>query len=241
MADWIGVDTDTSMLGEEEEGNAAGRKRKKLNASEASGSLVPATAGAPTGGKKKGGGGQQNLPPRYKEVVAQVISNSRDVAILLALSLHTILISKDSVYVKDSQSIGKKYHVLTRGKAGKHTYGPPYVHIYKGLVQSTMKLPSIVEAGKKVLEAFLQKDLKEVDSATSIIKVAKVGKTYDKDVFKIQMNDLPTRKKEQEILLKYMKQSGGSLKTTVAPLGPRERKLLAFLGKDKAEEDSADL
>ncbi len=70
-------------------------------------------------------------------------------------------------------------------------------------------------------------------------KLARVTRTFNKDVFRVQWSALPGTKMDDlsKILVWSLKKDGGEVKNGIEPKGPRERRLEAIFRKALNEEE----
>lgn len=250
LPDFDGVGEEQEKVEEEEEGSTSKRRRgvapvsagpapgtkggaqKRKKEQQGKGAVVAAP-------KKKAGSQQHPNPPRYKDVVSQVAQVSRDVAILMSICTRVFLLPATCLYVTDAQKIGRKYYMATKGKSGRHGLGPPYCHIWRGIIMCLSKEPDLTPQDKTIVDRHLQGAAKDFNTMMPWLKLARISKTFDETAFKFQYDPHPESQAVEKVLVAYLIKANGTEKQSIAPLGPRERRLTAYSrGGNKALQDA---
>lgn len=218
------------------------RGRTKGGGSGSGGSGSAGGSGAPkpkaTASKGKGDSNRSN-PPRYRDLLAQVAQNTRDLAHVMACVFYTVLIPKTSSYVWKALQVGQSYYEKTKNRKG-HSMGSPHLHIFNCWVVVTRdNMGSHLTADEAEAITKFSKDYKEMDDAAQVVKLARCSKTYDPEMYRLQFNTYPVIQKLVDTFLRFMKWDGGVVKWGAAPRGPRERRIDAYLRGQKAEEEEA--
>ena len=249
MAAW-GLKKDVIMGG----GGAAGAedgpavKKKKAGGGAAAAAVKPGdkrklreAGGAPAAPKKDGAKDIKKgypHPPRYKDLVGQTVENSRNIAFLMSVVFYTVLLPKASTFVQSALSIGKQYYEATLGKKD-HKMGSPHLHVFNSLVAELKNL-DMESDDSWPLDQFLDADEgqgRSLDSLEEVIQVCRVTRTFNQEIYKIMFNGHPKVDGVIQLLLRCMEHEGGEIKRSVAPKGPRERRLEEYLRKGPKDDN----
>jgi hypothetical protein len=180
---------------------------------------------------------QHNNPARYKDLVGQVIENTRSIAYLSAVVFATIILPKESAFVVESLATGKQYFEQTKGKAN-HQLLSPHLHIWKAWLQTAQAHTQIAETEKKIISDFITTGAgSTLEGTAEFVKLATCKKTFDPDYFRIQYNINSASEEVADIVTRLMVKDGGVVKHNAQPKGPRERRLEALLKKSTHNEN----
>jgi len=191
-----------------------------------------------TAGPQKSGEKRMSNPPRYKDLLGQTVENSRNIAFLMAVTFYTVLIPKTSSFIKTALSIGKQYFEQTKGKKN-HGMGSPHLHVFNSLVAEVKERIDLQSDEEWHVDAWVDDTGSSLEKMEEAIQVCRVTRTFDQDVYKLMFNGHPKADEMIKIMLRCMETDGGTVKRSVAPKGPRERRLEEWLrrGQNAAEEE----
>jgi hypothetical protein len=207
-------------------GKNKGEKRKSEDGTSSTGGGGAAAAKP----KKKagGGGGRPSNPPRYRDIASQVLQNTRDLSYVMSIVFHTLLVPATSQFVIRAQTMGQIYYEQTKNNK-KHKLGSPHLHIWNQWIIAAQEHMSADDQDSYDIESFMTEYGAEQSDVGKIVKLARCTKTYDEGIFRIQFNSNDLSKEVTRTLIKLMKEDGAEEKHTVAPKGPRERRIEEFL------------
>ena len=97
--------------------------------------------------------------------------------------------------------------------------------------------PGIKREEKKNLDKFLKQECTSLEKTATFVKLARCSKTFDEEKFRVQLNSTSESQMALDLLIKYLKEDGGKIRTSAAPKGPRERRIEQYLRGAKKEED----
>ena len=79
-----------------------------------------------------------------------------------------------------------------------------------------------------------------MEATASFLKLARVAKTFEPEVFRIQFNALPSAQEVADMQITYLKIDGVEAKLNAAPKGPRERRMDDHLRGSQEDSDAED-
>ena len=157
----------------------------------------------------------------------------------MSIVFYTLLIPKQSTFVERSLAVGRTYYQRTKG-VRNHGLGAPHLHIWDAWMCVLLARPDLEKDEKKEMNDFQKKHCRTMEMTQVFVKLARSSKTFDDEMYRIQMNAFPASQNAVDCLIKYMQKDGAELKMNAAPKGPRERRLEQFLRgqmKKNGEED----
>jgi hypothetical protein len=117
--------------------------------------------------------------------------------------------------------------------------GSPHLHVFNSLVAVVKDLDMESDDSWPV-DQFLDADEgqgRSLDSLEEVIQVCRVTRTFNQEIYKIMFNGHPKVDGVIQLLLRCMEHEGGEIKRSVAPKGPRERRLEEYLRKGPKDDN----
>jgi len=216
------------------------KKKKKKTDTEDTGTQK--RKGPPTTAERKnpqeakatrGGGGVEydKLPPKYKDLVAQCLQNSRDIAVIQAILFYTVIIDHDHGLVRVSIRMGKKCNDLVQKKTKNLT--SPHVYVFNEWLKYMTKREDLESNDMQRIAEYLELQGKDLDVLAEHVKLARCSKTYDETKYRVQWAAFPGSATEviSDLIRECLILDGGDPKYNIAPKGPRERRLEGLMRK----------
>jgi hypothetical protein len=175
------------------------------------------------------------LPPKYKDIVAQVLQNSREIAVIKAILRYVILLPANHTFVKAAIATGEAYNQQVRDKGKNRELRSPHLHIVRAWLEIIRTRKGLSQDDAYLMD----EDMAEgegvgstIESLEKAVEIAKSTKTWD-ERYLIQLSAHPGTKTEQvaQLMLNTLEYDGGEIEFDVAPKGPRERRIETSLKK----------
>lgn len=233
-------------------GKAGNGKRKEppttVPGAKAKAAAKAAARGAAKAEKATGSSNPQN-PRHYKDMAAQVTQLSRDMAFCLSMLLHVYTVPSESLFIKIGQKVGKMYYAKVKENRyiGKEI-GPPYIFMWRAWVEVLIRRTKMDVEVNEGLILHLSEDCSDWEQMMEWLKTARISKGYEENQYKLYVNIAAFNPKMDKVLRqldKALKEDGGEVKQSVAPPGPRERKIATLhrggysKTQDQGEEEEA--
>jgi len=188
--------------------------------------------GGGTAGKGGGGGGQPtSLPPRYRDLMTQVLANARNIAVQQALTTWTFIINSNSNIAKASKDVGRQYHEQTNG-VPNHGMGSPHLHTFNCWI-TEMKLAvddhTLPPEAGTTIQQFEEKYCIDFHTLGEAVKEARCGKSNIDGKSKLTVGLTQANQEICAVLRAYLELEESEMKVGINPKNPRERRLEEWL------------